>query len=33
MAGDEGLLDVVRMLDDACREAGFFYVVIARSAF
>uniref|UniRef100_A0A453SSQ2 Non-haem dioxygenase N-terminal domain-containing protein n=1 Tax=Aegilops tauschii subsp. strangulata TaxID=200361 RepID=A0A453SSQ2_AEGTS len=26
MAGDEGLLDVVRMLDDACREAGFFYV-------
>jgi isopenicillin N synthase-like dioxygenase len=28
MANDEGLLDVIRMLDDACKEAGFFYVVM-----
>uniref|UniRef100_A0A0D9XBI0 Fe2OG dioxygenase domain-containing protein n=1 Tax=Leersia perrieri TaxID=77586 RepID=A0A0D9XBI0_9ORYZ len=26
MANDKDLLQVVRMLDDACREAGFFYV-------
>uniref|UniRef100_A0ACD6A7K2 Uncharacterized protein n=2 Tax=Avena sativa TaxID=4498 RepID=A0ACD6A7K2_AVESA len=26
MAGDEGLLGVIRMLDDACKDAGFFYV-------
>lgn len=28
MANDADLLEVVRMLDDACKEAGFFYVVI-----
>lgn len=28
MANDKDLLQVVRMLDDACREVGFFYVVI-----
>jgi isopenicillin N synthase-like dioxygenase len=27
MVNDEDLLQVVQMLDDACREAGFFYVV------
>jgi hypothetical protein len=27
MAGDGDLLHVVRMLDDACKAAGFFYVV------
>ncbi|EEC84158.1 hypothetical protein OsI_30529 [Oryza sativa Indica Group] len=26
MANDKDLLQVVRLLDDACREAGFFYV-------
>jgi len=26
MANDAALLEVVRMLDDACKEAGFFYV-------
>lgn len=30
MANDKDLLQVVRLLDDACREAGFFYVVITR---
>jgi hypothetical protein len=33
MADDEGLLGVVRMLDDACKEAGFFYVVITQLNF
>jgi hypothetical protein len=28
MVNDRDLLGVVRMLDDACKEAGFFYVVI-----
>jgi hypothetical protein len=28
MANDADLLEVVQMLDDACKEAGFFYVVI-----
>jgi hypothetical protein len=27
MANDKDLLQVVRLLDDACKEAGFFYVV------
>jgi isopenicillin N synthase-like dioxygenase len=27
MANDADLMEVVRMLDDACKEAGFFYVV------
>jgi isopenicillin N synthase-like dioxygenase len=26
MANDADLLEVVQMLDDACKEAGFFYV-------
>jgi len=30
MANDKDLLQVVRLLDDACKEAGFFYVVITR---
>jgi len=28
MAEDEGVLKVVRQLDKACKEAGFFYVVL-----
>lgn len=28
MAEDPGVSEVVRQLDQACREAGFFYVVI-----
>ena len=28
MADDEVLLDIVRMLDDSGKKAGFFYVVI-----
>ena len=27
MAEDPGVSEVVRQLDQACREAGFFYVV------
>lgn len=27
MANDADLLEVVRLLDNACKEAGFFYVV------
>nr|GMC97066.1 probable 2-oxoglutarate-dependent dioxygenase At3g49630 [Ipomoea batatas]GMD00949.1 probable 2-oxoglutarate-dependent dioxygenase At3g49630 [Ipomoea batatas] len=27
IAQDEGVAEVVRQLDQACREAGFFYVV------
>lgn len=30
MAEDEGVCEVVRQLDKACREAGFFYVVIVN---
>lgn len=28
MTQDEGVMEVVRQLDKACRQAGFFYVVI-----
>ena len=28
MTQDDGVMEVVRQLDKACREAGFFYVVI-----
>lgn len=28
MAEDAGVLEVVRQLDKACKEVGFFYVVI-----
>ena len=28
MAQDKGVADVVRQLGQACKEAGFFYVVI-----
>ena len=27
MVQDQGVAEVVRQLDQACREAGFFYVV------
>lgn len=30
---DEGVADVVKKLDQACREAGFFYVVIFYHCF
>jgi len=29
MAEDAAVLEIVRQLDQACREAGFFYVVFA----
>lgn len=31
VAQDEGVAQVVRQLDHACRHAGFFYVVIVSS--
>ncbi|KAL5987252.1 hypothetical protein ACLOJK_038414 [Asimina triloba] len=33
MGEDRGVLEVVGMLDKACTETGFFYVVLAHSVY